>query len=48
MVETSNNLGFVRLALHAHILEIALPGGEPERFIAPLPSAFEEAAEKLV
>jgi 23S rRNA pseudouridine1911/1915/1917 synthase len=48
MVETSNNLGFVRLALHAHILEIALPGGEPERFIAPLPVAFEEAAEKLV
>jgi 23S rRNA pseudouridine1911/1915/1917 synthase len=47
MVETSNNLGFARLALHAHILEIALLGGEPERFIAPLPAVFEEAAEKL-
>jgi len=41
----SNNLGFDRLALHAHILEWELPNGERERFIAPLPQKFELAAE---
>jgi 23S rRNA pseudouridine1911/1915/1917 synthase len=44
----SNNLGFSRLALHAHVLEIELPGGEPQRFMAPVPQFFEEAAEKIV
>jgi 23S rRNA pseudouridine1911/1915/1917 synthase len=45
--EASNNLGLERLALHAHVLEITLPGGETERFIAPVPPSFERAAEKL-
>lgn len=43
----SNNLSFNRLALHAHTLEIELPGGEKQRFIAPVPSSFEEAAERI-
>jgi 23S rRNA pseudouridine1911/1915/1917 synthase len=43
----SNNLGFTRLALHAHQLEITLPEGSVERFIAPLPASFEEAAEAI-
>lgn len=46
-MKDSNNLGFERLALHAHILEWILPNGEKERFIAPLPQIFEEAAEKI-
>lgn len=46
--ETSNNLDFNRMALHAHVLEITLPDGEEQRFIAPLPQIFEEAAEKIV
>lgn len=43
----SNNLGLTRLALHAHLLELALPGGELMRFIAPLPTDFEQAAERI-
>lgn len=43
----SNNLGFNRLALHAHVLELVLPHGEVERFMAPLPFVFEEAAERI-
>jgi 23S rRNA pseudouridine1911/1915/1917 synthase len=43
----SNNLGLNRLALHAHILELTLPGGGRERFIAPVPHDFEEAAERI-
>jgi len=43
----SNNLGLNRLALHAHILEITLPNGNQERFIAPVPREFDEAAERL-
>lgn len=31
-----------RLYLHAHELDLVLPGGESKRFIAPLPEAFEE------
>jgi len=46
-IEGSNNLGLTRMALHAHVLEIELPHGEIERFIAPLPQAFEEAAERI-
>jgi len=45
--ERSNNLGFERLALHAHVLELSLPGGEEERFVAPVPQQFEEAAERI-
>ena len=46
-VETSNNLGLTRLALHAHILELTLPDGELKRFIAPVPAEFEQAADHL-
>lgn len=46
-MERSNNLGLSRLALHAHVLEFVLPGGEKERFVAPLPQEFEEAAERI-
>lgn len=45
---TMDNLGFDRLALHAHILELVLPNGEEGRFMAPLPQMFELAAEKLL
>ncbi|MDC1205368.1 RluA family pseudouridine synthase [Candidatus Pacebacteria bacterium] len=45
--ETSNNLGLNRLALHAHTLELILPNGELQRFIAPLPQEFEDAAERI-
>lgn len=43
----SNNLAFNRLALHAHILEVELLGSEKQRFIAPPPVSFEEAAERI-
>ncbi len=46
-VERSNNLGLERLALHAHVLELVLPSGESERFVAPVPQVFEEAAERI-
>jgi 23S rRNA pseudouridine1911/1915/1917 synthase len=44
---SSNNLELKRLALHAHMLELILPHGQTERFIAPLPQEFEEAAERI-
>jgi 23S rRNA pseudouridine1911/1915/1917 synthase len=43
----SNNLLMDRLMLHAHILEIELPSGSKERFIAPVPQEFEDAAERI-
>lgn len=46
-MKDSNNLDFNRLALHAHQLEWELPNGQKERFIAPVPQIFEEAAEKI-
>lgn len=46
-VGTSNNLGLERLALHAHILELTVPGGARERFISPVPAEFEAAAERI-
>lgn len=46
-IDTSSNLGLNRLALHAHILEMTLPNGSFERFVAPVPQEFEEAAEKI-
>jgi 23S rRNA pseudouridine1911/1915/1917 synthase len=46
-LEGSSNLGLNRMALHAHILEIALPDGEVERFIAPVPQLFDDAAERI-
>ncbi len=47
VMEKSNNLLFSRLALHAHMLELALPNGTEQRFIAPVPQEFEEAAERI-
>jgi 23S rRNA pseudouridine1911/1915/1917 synthase len=46
-MQTSNNLELSRLALHAHMLELVLPHGQTERFIAPLPTEFELAAERI-
>lgn len=46
-VEDSNNLGLSRLALHAHELEILLPNGERQRFIAPIPQELIEAGDRL-
>ncbi len=46
-MKDSNNLGFERLALHAHILGWELPNGDKERFIAPVPQVFEEAVVKI-
>ena len=46
-ISKSNNLGLARMALHAHVLELTLPSGQVERFIAPVPQAFEEAAERI-
>ena len=43
----SNNLGTERLMLHAHLLELALPSGTTERFMAALPNEFELAAERI-
>lgn len=46
-IDNSNNLALNRLALHAHILELVLPDGREERFIAPVPQELEEAAERI-
>jgi len=46
-IDTSNNLDLTRMALHAHILEITLPHGETERFIAPVPQELEDAVERI-
>lgn len=48
VIPKSNNLALSRMALHAHILELTLPNGQSERFIAPVPQVFEEAAERIV
>lgn len=47
MVERSNNLGISRLALHAHILELTMPGGVSHRFVAPLPHEMNVAIDHL-
>ncbi len=47
VIDKSNNLALKRMALHAHVLELTLPNGQSERFIAPVPQAFEEAAELI-
>ena len=46
-IKSSNNLELNRLALHSHLLDITLPNGQRQRFIAPLPSDFELAAERI-
>lgn len=40
-------LGFGRLALHAHVLGIGLPSGETKRFMAPLPQVFIDAVDTI-
>lgn len=47
LIDGSNNLGLLRLALHAYMLELTLPNGNEERFLAPVPQVFEEAAERI-
>jgi 23S rRNA pseudouridine1911/1915/1917 synthase len=46
-VESSSNLELARLALHAHVLELMLPNGETQRFIAPVPLELEQAVERI-
>lgn len=46
-IERSSNLELERLALHAHVLELTLPNGEGQRFIAPVPPELERAADLL-
>lgn len=46
-IDRSNNLALGRLALHAHVLEMVLPNGQTERFIAPVPPEMEQAAERI-
>lgn len=46
-IDKSNNLELKRLALHSHILEIEFLNTEKQRFIAPVPQDFEEAAERI-
>lgn len=46
-LESSNNLDLGRMALHAHRLELVLPNGSTERFIAPIPEALERAVERI-
>lgn len=46
-LELSNNIGLDRLALHAHMIELILPDGSDQRFIAPLPDAFMMAADAI-
>jgi 23S rRNA pseudouridine1911/1915/1917 synthase len=41
----SDDLGFKRLALHAHALSIVLPNGEGHSFVAPLPDDFMAARQ---
>ncbi len=43
----SSNLGLARLALHAHVLELTVPGGDRERFLAPVPHEIEAAADRI-
>ena len=46
-LQQSNNLGLKRLALHSHILEIALLSGQTERFVSPLPQEIIEAVDLI-
>lgn len=46
-IEQGNNLELTQLALHAHVLEIALPDGSVERFVAPVPQKMIEAGDLL-
>lgn len=43
----SNNLDFKRMALHSYRLEIEIPSGKTEKFVALLPQEFDLAAERI-
>ncbi len=43
----SHNLGFDRLALHAHVLSVETLAGDPVRLIAPVPTSFDMAADSI-
>lgn len=43
----SNNLQTDRLMLHAYTLELELPNGTTEKFVAPLPNIFELATARI-
>jgi len=45
--EQSHNLGLQRMALHAHVLEVASFSGDSKRFMAPLPAELEAAIDRL-
>ena len=47
LAERSHHLGLDRLALHAHTLELTIPSGATERFVAPVPPEIERAADRL-
>ncbi len=47
LLQTSHNLGLTRMALHAYMLELTLPSGDRERFMAPIPRDLEAAAERI-
>lgn len=47
LLREANNLGFKRLALHAHTITFTLPSGERHTCEAPLPADFEEAKSTL-
>jgi len=46
-LEQSKSLGLSRLSLHAHMLEISLPNGKTELFIAPIPADLAEAISSI-
>jgi 23S rRNA pseudouridine1911/1915/1917 synthase len=47
LMNKEENIGFERLALHAHKLTLVLPNGNEEMFIAPKPEDFEIAEVSL-
>jgi len=47
LLERSNHLNLNRMALHAHVLELTLPDGDKQRFVAPLPVVLTEAVQRI-
>ena len=47
VMRAAGDLGIPRLALHAHVLTLTLPGGELKTFTAPLPKSFEVALKHI-
>ena len=46
-LEQSHNLDFTRLALHAYVLDVEDLQGEQQHFVAPVPPAFDIAADYI-